>query len=56
MRQNLLKKEKGQKLLDAADRLLSTAASRVRQPIESLFNCFEEKTKFEIRFQSPNPV
>lgn len=30
-------------MLDAADRLLSTAISRVRQPIESLFNWIEEK-------------
>ena len=38
------KKAKGQKYLDAADQWLSTAVSRVRQPIESLFNWIEEKT------------
>lgn len=43
-----VKKEKGQKMLDAADRLLSTAISRVRQPIESLFNWIEEKTKIQV--------
>jgi hypothetical protein len=43
-----VKKEKGQEILDAADRLLSTAISRVRQPIESLFNWIEEKTHIQI--------
>jgi hypothetical protein len=43
-----VKKEKGQKMLDAADRLLSTAISRVRQPIESFFNWIEEKTKIQV--------
>ncbi len=43
-----VKKAKGQKMLDAADRLLSTAISTVRQPIESLFNWIEEKTKIQI--------
>lgn len=38
------KKAKGQERLDAADQLWSTAVSRVRQPIESLFNWIEEKT------------
>lgn len=40
-----VKKKKGQQeRLSAADRLLSEAVSRVRQPIESLFNWIEEKT------------
>lgn len=39
-----VKKAKGQKYLDAADQWWSTAVSRVRQPIESLFNWIEEKT------------
>lgn len=43
-----VKKEKGQDILDAADRLLSKAISSVRQPIESLFNWIEEKTKLQI--------
>lgn len=43
-----VKKEKGQEMLDAADRLLSAAISRVRQPIESLFNWIEEKTHIQI--------
>jgi hypothetical protein len=38
------KKAKGQKYLDADEQWLSTAVSRVRQPIESLFNWIEEKT------------
>jgi len=43
-----VKKSKGQKMLDAADNLLSRAISSVRQPIESLFNWIEEKTKIQI--------
>jgi IS5 family transposase len=43
-----VKKGKGQELLDAADSLLSTAISRVRQPIESLFSWIEEKTNIQI--------
>jgi hypothetical protein len=43
-----VKKDKGQEKLDAADCLLSKAISRVRQPIESLFNWIEEKTKLQI--------
>jgi len=39
-----VKKAKGQKHLDAADQWWSTAVSRVRQPIESLFSWIEEKT------------
>lgn len=38
------KKSKGQKRLSAADKLLSEAVSRVRQPIESLFSWIDEKT------------
>ena len=43
-----VKKAKGQNVLDSADRLLSSAISTVRQPIESLFNWIEEKTKIQI--------
>ena len=43
-----VKKAKGQEVLDAADKLLSTAISSVRQPIESLFSWIEEKTKIQI--------
>lgn len=39
-----VKKKIGQLELDAADRLFSTAVSRIRQPIESLFNWLNEKT------------
>lgn len=39
-----IKRAKGQKKLDAADRLYSAAVSRVRQAIESLFNWIEQKT------------
>lgn len=42
-----VKKEKGQERLDSADRLYSTAVSRVRQPVESLFNWIQEKTGIE---------
>ena len=42
-----VKRERGQKYLDARDQLLSTAVSRVRQPIESLFAWLEEKTGIE---------
>ena len=42
------KKRKGQKRLDLFEQLLSTSVSRVRQPIESLFNWIEEKTKIQI--------
>ena len=38
-----VKKRKGQKHLSAADRLFSEAVSKVRQPIESLFNWIDEK-------------
>lgn len=43
-----VKKEKGQKVLDAADRLLSSAISSVRQPIECVFSWIEEKTKLQV--------
>lgn len=43
-----VKKEKGQEYLDAADQWLSTAISRVRQPIESFFNWIHEKTGIQI--------
>ena len=39
-----VKKQKGQKYLDPQDQWLSTAVSRVRQPIETLFGWIEEKT------------
>lgn len=39
-----VKKAKGQAYLDTVDQWLSVAVSRVRQPIESLFNWIEEKT------------
>jgi hypothetical protein len=39
-----VKKEKGQKTLPPADKLFSEAVSRIRQPIESLFNWINEKT------------
>ena len=43
-----VKKKKGQEHLDAADSLLSTAISRVRQPIESFFNWVQEKTGLQM--------
>ena len=43
-----MKKAKGQKVLDSADRLLSSAISSVRQPIDSFFNWLEEKTKIQM--------
>lgn len=42
-----IKKQKGQEYLDAADKLFSTAVSRIRQPIESLFAWIEKKTGIE---------
>jgi len=39
-----VKKKKGQEHLSAADKLFSEVVSRVRQPIESLFNWIDEKT------------
>ena len=41
------KKAKGQAYLDAADQWLSVAVSRIRQPIESLFNWLEQKTSIQ---------
>lgn len=43
-----VKKKKGQKKLEFFDQLLSTSVSRIRQPIESLFNWIQEKTKIQI--------
>lgn len=42
-----VKKKKGQKFPEPSDRLLPTAVSRVRQPIESLFARIQEKTDIE---------
>jgi len=42
-----VKKQKGQKYLEPRDQWLSTAVSRVRQPIETLFGWIEEKTGIE---------
>ncbi|MGR9037314.1 MAG: transposase [Gammaproteobacteria bacterium] len=42
-----IKKEKGQSYLEPSDQWLSTAVSRIRQPIESLFGWLEEKTGIE---------
>jgi len=39
-----VKKQKGQKYLEPQDQWLSTAVSRIRQPIETLFGWIEEKT------------
>jgi len=43
-----VKKKKGQKNLSFFDKLTSTAVSRVRQPIESLFNWIQEKTHIQV--------
>jgi len=43
-----VKKKKGQGNLYLFEQLLSTSVSRVRQPIESLFNWIEEKTGIQI--------
>lgn len=45
--QTPVKKQKGQEYLDAADQFFSTAVSRVRQPIESLFAWIEQKSGIE---------
>lgn len=42
-----VKKQKGQKYLEADQQWLSTAVSRVRQPIETLFGWIQEKTGIE---------
>ena len=39
-----VKKKKGQDHLAAADKFFSEAVSKIRQPIESLFNWINEKT------------
>lgn len=43
-----VKKRKGQQQLDMFAKLLSTSVSKVRQPIESLFNWLEEKVAIQI--------
>lgn len=43
-----VKKQRGQRFLDAAEQLYSTAVSRIRQPIESCFNWIEEKVKIQM--------
>ena len=45
--QTPVKTHQGQDHLDAADQLFSTAVSRIRQPIESLFAWIEPKTGIE---------
>lgn len=47
-----VKKKKNQKQLFLFDQSLSTAVSKVRQPIESLFGWIEEKTKFKSHLKS----
>ncbi|GAB3225609.1 hypothetical protein [Spirosoma arcticum] len=42
-----VKLKKDQKRLDAADRLFSSYVSRMRQPIESLFNWLIEHTQIQ---------
>lgn len=42
-----VKKQQGQRYLEPQDQWLSTAVSRVRQPIEALFAWIEEKTGIE---------
>jgi hypothetical protein len=41
------KKDKGQKIVDAADDIYSYLVSKVRQPIESFFNWIIEKTQIQ---------
>jgi len=43
-----VKKEKGQKNLYLFEQIWSTSVSRVRQPIESLFNWIQEKTNIQV--------
>lgn len=43
-----VKLKRGQKRLDAAQKLYSTYVSRMRQPVESLFNWFIEKTQIQV--------
>jgi len=42
-----VKKEKGQKFLDSADKLLSSAVSSFRQTVESFFSWIQEKTNIQ---------
>lgn len=42
------KKPKGEEHVDAADKLLATAISRIRQPIESFFNWLQETTGIQL--------
>ena len=41
------KRKRGEKIIDSADSLASKAISRVRQPIESLFNQIDQKVKLQ---------
>jgi DNA-binding response OmpR family regulator len=43
-----IKKKKGQEKLELFDQLLSSTVSRIRQPIESLFNWIQEKTNIQL--------
>lgn len=43
-----VKRKKKQQCLDAADKAYSTAVAQIRQPIESLFNWIQTKTKVHI--------
>ncbi|MDO9140541.1 MAG: transposase [Methylobacter sp.] len=42
-----VKKQKGQRYLEPQDQWLSTAVSRIRQPIETLFGWIEQQTGIE---------
>jgi hypothetical protein len=42
-----IKLQKGEKFLNSADKLFSSAVSQVRQPIESFFNWMNKKTKIQ---------
>ena len=42
-----VKLAKGQKVLDAADKLFSNYLSAIRQPVESFFNWLREKTQIQ---------
>lgn len=50
-----IKKEKGQKFENAADNIYSALVSKVRQPIESLFNWLIEKTQIQIANKVRSP-
>jgi len=50
-----VKKNRGQKTLSAADKLFSEAVSRIRQPIESLFNWIDEKTGLQTASKVRSP-